>query len=578
MILKISITIFLFSVFTITMAQKKLPEHDVNSSRTNFSYLNQMRTGMDESRKVWSVYTNKKHIENHSIQTIKFQLDSTIIMKFDGNFQLWRNRKKYNYYYTDNFRLDAESNYNWQKEESSWSIEDSSKISYNSSGMLSEDTDYWIFGSGDSLTPRRMATYIYNDKDLKTEENYFEWFLDEERWRQILKYEWQYNESGDLILADFFALYDEDNDLDLIRSEEFEYDNNGNQILKLIHTYNSERTILQPSLKILDEYTVFGIVKLHQEFSFHRDIEEWVEVSRFEREINNEGQISEHISYITHASELIPHRKKNYDYFANDGRLKEELNMDWDRDSLEWINSTWNVYAYDNNTHQFTHYWWNIYENAIDWSPYFREIIYFNEDGQISYGVLYNWRESSEVWEEDEKIEFAYDHEGNMTLELQLEKDNYNNVWDSLYKDAYLFSYKAELSELLLPLSLEELPDYYSGMLTENTVYEWNDNVNNWEGTYLYKFNYSELKFNNDPLSVVSSLSVYPNPAKHFIKIDLEDVSPVVVDLYSIEGKKMLSVLSYSGDQIAVDFLKSGIYIYHIRMKKNLYTGKLLIR
>lgn len=578
--LKTSITILICFVFSFTTAQEKSRLQEMNISENSFTYLKQLRAGFGESPLFWVKTNEKAHSESNNIQAFKYMLDSVRIIKFNNEHQLWDNFEQDRFYYSADFMQEAESNYEWQTRDSSWVIHDSSTYRYTSTGMLNEDMDYRIEGTADSLIPRRMTTYDYNEKDLVTAEENFIWFPEVKTWMADDKFEWQYNEAGDVILENYFARYDEDNELDLIQRIEYEYDDEGNQTVKLTYAYNSASATLLPSTKSLDEYNTFGIVTLHRQFSFYNDVETWVEVSRIERECNNEGKVIEQTTYIKPDSELIPKWKDMIVYYADDGRVKEKVSMDWDADSLVWNNNDRRLYIYDdtNNTLQFTYYRWKPDENAVDWTPYLRELIYFNERGQISNGIYFNWDQSAEMWWEIEKIEFTYDHEENMTLQLMLQKDKYNNTWDSVAMNAYSFSYDARLNEILIPFSLGELPDFFTGMLTESTEYVWDDEMNQWEGKYRYNFNYSMPDFTDNVLRVVSSLNVYPNPASQYIIFDLEDRSPVLLDLYTTGGKKILTVSGYSGDQINVDHLKSGLHIYHLRTKKTSYSGKLLIR
>jgi hypothetical protein len=106
--------------------------------------------------------------------------------------------------------------------------------------------------------------------------------------------------------------------------------------------------------------------------------------------------------------------------------------------------------------------------------------------------------------------------------------------------------------------------------------------VVNWDTYYLDDFNLS-----SDPLYVheindSGVISVYPQPAKDNLNIDIKvsNNDENRLDLYDIQGKVLLAtVVNQNFDNISLDVseLNAGIYFIKIQSKNNLYTKKVQI-
>ena len=57
-------------------------------------------------------------------------------------------------------------------------------------------------------------------------------------------------------------------------------------------------------------------------------------------------------------------------------------------------------------------------------------------------------------------------------------------------------------------------------------------------------------------------LAIYPNPADNFIKV--VGVSDVTLNIYAVDGTQVLSVASYSGDEIEISSLPTGTYLVKV--------------
>jgi photosystem II stability/assembly factor-like uncharacterized protein len=75
-----------------------------------------------------------------------------------------------------------------------------------------------------------------------------------------------------------------------------------------------------------------------------------------------------------------------------------------------------------------------------------------------------------------------------------------------------------------------------------------------------------------------STFSVYPNPSKDFVTFDLPyNSKSATVELYDIQGKKVIQQKLTETKQIAVGHLPKGLYLYRLTDGEKVYSGKLVV-
>jgi hypothetical protein len=68
------------------------------------------------------------------------------------------------------------------------------------------------------------------------------------------------------------------------------------------------------------------------------------------------------------------------------------------------------------------------------------------------------------------------------------------------------------------------------------------------------------------------------DPAKEYIIFDLTNISSsAMVELFDLQGKKVLERKLTDNKQVSVSNLPKGMYIYKLNNRDIIYTGKLII-
>ena len=131
------------------------------------------------------------------------------------------------------------------------------------------------------------------------------------------------------------------------------------------------------------------------------------------------------------------------------------------------------------------------------------------------------------------------------------------------------------------------LPATYTGTSTTINPSDANiiwDSINNyWKvtfsttgfgGFFAKTINVTLETFNFD---ISSNFKIYPNPVKSTVNIDLSSVDNSSIDVYDINGRKILTQkLSNSSNTINIDNLSSGMYLFKVTSDQGTATSKVV--
>jgi hypothetical protein len=74
------------------------------------------------------------------------------------------------------------------------------------------------------------------------------------------------------------------------------------------------------------------------------------------------------------------------------------------------------------------------------------------------------------------------------------------------------------------------------------------------------------------------NLAIYPNPAKASLVFDITNISSsVIVELYDLQGKKVLKQKLTENRQVSVSSLPKGLYLFKVNDSRNIYKGKIAV-
>ena len=240
-------------------------------------------------------------------------------------------------------------------------------------------------------------------------------------------------------------------------------------------------------------------------------------------------------------------------------------------------------------------------EVAMDGSDSTKYYFYYNNDSTYAkdYGCLYNWFAAvngtngnssnpsgiqgvcptgwhiPSISEWDELIDFVGDNSG-----LILQQDGTSAFHAELGGNRHDLANEfrnINTSGAYISSSVE--PDGYIALI----VFNLNDNqTQHW---YHRKTSgYSVRCIKDTQTSVVlkhddkSNYSMYPNPCNEYFYINSNNLKINIINIFSIEGKLMKSIIFQRDTRISVVDIDNGLYIITLYTDNNIYTKKLMIK
>jgi len=156
------------------------------------------------------------------------------------------------------------------------------------------------------------------------------------------------------------------------------------------------------------------------------------------------------------------------------------------------------------------------------------------------------------------KWEYNYDSDGRMTQSL--------DSWDRLasghmYLDTkYEFSYNSNGNEI------------------QNVRYRWNEQTGQWDIRYKTSLYYSDV-MDSGLTDIANQLKTFPNPASEFLTFGFNDDShPVSLELFNMQGEKVIAQILPPGKRIQVSQLRHGVYLYRVNQNNKIFKGKIEIK
>jgi hypothetical protein len=322
-----------------------------------------------------------------------------------------------------------------------------------------------------------------------------------------------------------------------------------------------------------------------------------------------------HANWDNVAGEWALSYKTEYSYDGNGFRTME-MGYNWDASASQWKQAWKSVENPDqngNDTLSFS-YNWDVNEN--DWVLGMRYTYHFDNEGNETYFLMCQWNAEHSTWDSVMKSDFYLDENGVDTVDISSSWDSNTSHWNATSKSrSFLdengldtltcqYQWSSESNEWII--GQRGVSEYTSeGMDSVVSVYGWNVIDSVWNGFFRFEMQYDEdrsyvnqFMWNEGEWQFFSRITtyysaylptgisntiqeggIYPNPASDFIVIDIPGVSEdAYIQLFSVQGRKVLSQKITYGKQVSTSNLPNGLYLYKIINNGKEFTGKLVIQ
>ena len=428
------------------------------------------------------------------------------------------------------------------------SAENHIKLSSNrlkAAGTNKQTLDSLIFCRIDSIgqcVNEWKYEYTYDTIENLTSEVEYDWFAYTNQWGNSMKIEYTYDVNGYLtseIISDWLVPWT------YLWKYEYTYDTNGNLI---------------------------SIIK----YLWDTNISQWTNLGKYEYNYDNVGNLTLEINYQwnVNTSQWKNYMKYIYTYDTT-GNLTSDNSYNWEASTSQWKNDLKYEYTYDasgNRTSEIN-YHWTVGLNQ--WTNGWKYEYTYDTNGNRTSEINYSWDASTSQWINSWKEGYTYDATGNRTLVINYQWNASISQWIFLRKSESAYDLSINISDLILPLWYNDA--FFTNKLLGRVNYDWNFTANNWVkssgDTLYYSGNIVGLNISsNHPRPVV-----YPNPVSNSLHIDFEGVGgQALFKLFDIQGRKLISQKVSPKEQINLQYLSSGLYIYSITIDGCRESGKLI--
>ncbi len=435
----------------------------------------------------------------------------------------------------------------WNRTTNSWEDTAKSKYSYDPDGRKTESlTSIWDKTTTDWVNSEKI-TSIYDANGTLLKDEIFVWDTTQNNWVTNAFNRFEYDENGyvnlqELVIEEFFFHF-------LI---EYVNDSNGNELEVISWNWDFMTNTYFPMLKNTHTYSLDGNELSWSHYTWDATNSDWL------------------ISW-----------KRNYQYDENgfliysDGFLQNE--------TLNKLLIRWNN-MYVNNADGNPIFKSSMKRQSAtdEWTNDYKEHYTYDSQKRKNYIDRFNWNSIANDWVGDFKEIKNYDDSWNFLLHSRQNYDTLSHQWVDEFKEEYSYDLSIEFSSISYPSewpsgSLSNLYyyDQYNNAMLQNVYSEIKDGQ--LKTSQKFTFYYSSKITTALTEIKDEAVIVYPNPATDFVKFEIHNASVLSrIELYDMQGRKVISKWLPPTNQISLRHLKTGAYLYKLIQGREIKQGKII--
>lgn len=334
----------------------------------------------------------------------------------------------------------------------------------------------------------------------------------------------------------------------------------------------------------------------------------WYVYSQTEIEFDENGKVQTILSWYRDepGAELLLESKME-PYYNSSGKL-DSLYFYETEDGENWTLQMKQIYTY-NSSDKISMVSFHVLEEGVmmeaQWTTYTYEDgnltlmqTYFMMEGQeyLTFETRMEYNSSNQLiieedWslsyttfelEKSSRIETEYNSAGDVETETWYDWDATTETWIETEKDEYIYG-SLNYSDVLYPSTVflydylaVEMPMPDSKAISEIHTYLKTDA--DWLQTEKNAFFYSAAEASNAELVEKNNFDVFPNPVAEKVTFSWTENHPqLLLEMYRMNGAKIMEQQIISGKPVDLKKLGNGIYLYKlINENETVFTGKLV--
>ncbi|MFN4082049.1 MAG: T9SS type A sorting domain-containing protein [Bacteroidia bacterium] len=216
------------------------------------------------------------------------------------------------------------------------------------------------------------------------------------------------------------------------------------------------------------------------------------------------------------------------------------------------------------------------YSYSSGWEEEDRTTLTYNSGGNVESIKEESYDNSSNTWENSELDSFYYSG-NNMITYVEYEYDGTN--WEAVNRNSYSYNSSNQLVEMINYDfdGTNWLNDKKGEIIYENNkpkelrMYNWLGS--SWETTHRERIMFSSPVMGIKRLAQSNEVSVYPNPAKSNIYVNIPESKNAQFEIFDINGASVLNG-KMNSNEININGLNAGIYFVVVNSNNAVYKTR----
>lgn len=368
----------------------------------------------------------------------------------------------------------------------------------------------------------------------------------------------------------------------------YKYDGHGNIVRERTDQTLSNLKI-HSDIKSEYIYDLFGNSTQIITYKWDESLNQYVGSQRVDKIIDSKGYITHDIGYNWNVtiSQWVASYKHEYQ-LNSDGKDTLNIGYVWDVEAGKWVNNSKTEKTYDSKGKPTFVFWYQWDKEINQWINSSKEESLYDAQGNTIMDTYYRWNLDYNKWDYDMRLEYSFNDMGKLTKKIGYIINNYGTLrildkWDYTYgldgkTVEIIVSYDPlGFGRLETSIKFEEEYDEYGYCIHRKKYRIIEPDL--WEFEDYVDYYYSAIVNSAISNPTTDELKAFPNPATEFIAFNLSDAAqPAMIELYDMQGKKIISQILASDKRLDVARLKSGMYMYKISQNKKIFQGKVSVK
>ena len=334
------------------------------------------------------------------------------------------------------------------------------------------------------------------------------------------------------------------------------YDFNEIQSTEIFFYWEKSTNQWLADLKKVITYDANGNVTQNILYEFDVDNYQWVLYQKQQYAYDDLGNVISEILY--NSNNQITYGSKYNNKYDDNGNVTQDSVSLWDPTGRFWVPGGKDEYSYDagGNLASLIFSYWN--DSTSQFVLNYKGEFNYDANGYDTLDIYSNWYAVTSEWIIEHKTENTFDDAGNLTSLV----DYFWTEATSKRENSYKYENTYDVN----------------GNLTGSIYFQWDETSSQWLIIDKRTYYYSEYNITAVPVIPERKISVYPNPASDHIVFDLTHASESAnVELFDLQGKKVLEQKLSESKQISVNNLRKGLYMYRLNNNGTIYEGKITV-